>query len=270
MEEKKMQGIIVAAGFGTRLYPSTLVTSKQLLPVYDYPMIFYPLNVLIKAGINDILVIVSPEHSGQFINLLGSIFEKRGIQISFKVQAAPHGLPEAFILGENHIDKNNVAMILGDNIYEDDFSEAIRNFKSGGHVFIKKVPDPEKFGVVKLDESGKPELIVEKPKEFVSDYAITGLYLYDHRVVEVSKGLKPSARGELEIVDLHNYYLAQNELEMTKFEGEWLDAGGHDSLLDASNIVRDKKISENFAPILKEALKEYCEAQKEMLKKRLS
>lgn len=143
MEEKKMKGIVVAAGFGTRLYPSTLVTSKQLLPVYDYPMIFYPLNVLVKAGIKDILVIVSPEHSGQFINLLGSIFEKRGIQISFKVQVAPHGLPEAFTLGENHIDNNNVAMILGDNIYEDDFSEAIKNFKSGAHVFVKKVPDPE-------------------------------------------------------------------------------------------------------------------------------
>lgn len=270
MENKQTKGIILAAGFGTRLYPSTIVTSKQLLPVYDMPMIFYPLNVLIRGGIKDILIIVPPDHSGHFINLLGSILESYKIQISFKVQSVPKGLPDAFILGENHIDNNNVALILGDNIFEDDFSEAIKSFKSGGKLFIKKVPDPEKFGVVKFDDNDKPEKIVEKPAEWISDYAITGLYLFDHNVVEFSKSLKPSARGEMEIVDIHNYYLNKNELELVKFGGEWLDAGNHDSLLEASLIVKNKKISANFDPILKQAIEEYSAMQKELLKKRLA
>lgn len=270
MTERTTKGIILAAGYGTRLYPSTIVTSKILLPVYDRPMIFYPLNILIKAGIKDILIIVSPDHSGHFINLLGSILEKHKIQISFKVQSIPHGTPEAFVLGENHIDENNVALIFGDNIFEDDFSSEIKNFKSGGHIFVKKVPDPERFGVIKLDDKGNPEKIVEKPKEWVSDLAVAGLYIFDHNVVEVAKNLKPSARGELEIVDIHNYYLQKNELKMTMFNGEWLDAGNHDALLEASLIVRDKKISNNFDPVLEEAIAEYCAKQKEIVKKRIS
>ncbi|MDO8669770.1 MAG: sugar phosphate nucleotidyltransferase [Candidatus Buchananbacteria bacterium] len=270
MAEKITKGIILAAGYGTRLYPSTIVTSKLLLPVYDRPMIFYPLNVLIKGGIKDILIIVSPDHSGHFINLLGSILEKYKIQISFKVQSLPNGLPEAFILGENHIDENNVALILGDNIFENDFSSEIKNFKSGGHIFVKKVPDPERFGVVKLDAGGQAEKIVEKPKDWVSDNAITGLYLFDHQVVELAKTLKPSARGELEIVDVHNYYLHKKELALTIFEGEWLDAGSHDSLLEASLTVRDKKITGTFDPMLDEAIAEYCEKQKSLIKKRIS
>lgn len=270
MENPQTKGIILAAGFGTRLYPSTIVTSKQLLPVYDMPMIFYPLDVLIKGGVKDILIIVPPDHSGHFINLLGSILEKYKIQISFKVQSVPKGLPDAFILGENHIDNNNVALILGDNIFEDNFSEAIKNFKSGGKLFIKKVPDPEKFGVVKFDEANKPEKIVEKPVEWISDYAITGLYLFDHNVVELAKTLKPSTRGEMEIVDVHNYYLNKNELELVKFDGEWLDAGNSDALLEASIIVKDKKISENFDPLFKQAIEEYSARQKEILKKRMA
>lgn len=269
MENKQTKGIILAAGFGTRLYPSTIVTSKQLLPVYDRPMIFYPLNVLIKGGIKDILIIVPPDHSGHFINLLGSILEKYKIQLSFKVQGIPRGLPDAFVLGENHIDNNNVALILGDNIYEDDFSAVINDFKSGARVFVKKVPDPENFGVVKFDENDQAEKIVEKPKEWISDYAVTGLYLYDHNVVELSKTLKPSARGEMEIVDIHNYYLNRKELAITKFDGAWLDAGNHDSLLEASLVVRDRKIFENFDPMFKEAIEEFCVKQKEIIKKRL-
>ncbi len=270
MAQKVTKGIILAAGYGTRLFPSTIVTSKILLPVYDRPMIFYPLNMLIKAGIKDILIIVSPDHSGHFINLLGSILEKHKIQISFKVQSVPHGLPEAFILGENHIDENNVALVLGDNIYENDFSNEIKNFKSGGHIFVKKVTDPEKFGVIKLDNNGQAEKIIEKPKEWVSDLAITGLYLFDHHVVELAKSLKPSARGELEIVDVHNYYLDKKELAITMFDGEWLDAGNHDSLLDAGIIVRDKKITSNFDPTLEAAIAEYSELQKSIIKKRIS
>ncbi|MBU0648052.1 NTP transferase domain-containing protein [Patescibacteria group bacterium] len=262
----EIKGIILAGGFATRLYPSTLVTSKQLLPVYDRPMIFYPLNTLIKAGIKDILIIVTPEHSGDFINLLGSLLENYGITLSFKVQSRPGGLPEAFILGENHIDNHNVALILGDNIFEDDFGSIIKTFQSGGHVFAKKVSDPERFGVVKFNQSSKAELIVEKPTEFVSDYAITGLYLYDHHVVQAAKDLQPSGRGELEIVDLHNYYLRQNQLQVTVFEGAWMDAGTHDSLLEASNLVKQRGIYQKFDPIIKEATKEFCEFRKKCIK----
>ncbi len=262
-----MKGIILAGGMATRLFPSTIVVSKQLLPVYDRPMIFYPLNTLIKGGIRDILIIVSPEYSGLFVNLLGSIFENYGVKISFKVQRQPRGLPEAFILGESHIDHHNVALILGDNIFEDDFSEAIKNFESGGQVFAKKVPDPERFGVVKLGENNRAELIKEKPQEWISDYAVTGLYLYDQRVVEVAKSLKPSARGEWEIVDLHNFYLNQQELKVTVFDGAWLDAGTHDSLLEAGMIVKEKGISKNFHPIIEEATKEFCEIFKNSIKK---
>lgn len=268
-KKRLIKGIILAGGFATRLYPSTIVTSKQLLPVYDRPMIFYPLNTLIKAGIRDILIIVAPEHSGHFINLLGSLFEKHGVTISFKVQPEPAGLPQAFVLGENHIDNNNVALILGDNIFEDDFSGIIKNFKSGGHVFARKVPDPERFGVVKFDKKGKALKIMEKPQDYVSPYAVTGLYLYDHRAVEVAKKLKLSARGEFEIVDMHNYYLRKKELRVTVFDGAWLDAGTHDSLLEAGMIVKEKKIYENFDPIIKKALADYCENYKCIIKKRL-
>ncbi len=264
-----MKGIILAGGFATRLYPSTIVTSKQLLPVYDRPMIFYPLNTLIKAGIKDILVIVAPEHSGHFVNLLGSLFEKQGITISFKVQTEPRGLPEAFILGENHIDKDNVALILGDNIFEDDFYKIIKNFKSGGHIFAKKVPDPERFAAVKFDGEGKVLKITEKPKKFLSPFAIPGFYLYDYRVVEVAKKLKPSERGELEIVDCHNYYLKKSKLKVTKIQGAWMDAGTPDALLEAANIVKEKKIYEKFDPIVKKALKEYCENHKKIMKKKI-
>ena len=202
-----MRGIILSGGSATRLFPLTATTSKQLLPIYDRQMIFYPLNILVKAGIKDILIIIAPEHSGHFLNLLGSIFDKNDIRLEFKVQKNPRGLADAFIVGENFIGRGNVTMILGDNIFEDDFSDDIKNFKSGGKVFAVKVPDPERLGVVVFDEKMKAVKIVEKPKDWISDYAIPGLYIYDNRVIEAAKQVKPSARGEIEIVDINNWYL---------------------------------------------------------------
>jgi len=234
-----MRGIILSGGSATRLRPCTKVTSKQLLPVYNRPMIYYPLNTLIKAGIREILIIVSPERSGDYLNLLGS-GKDFGVKFTYEIQDQPRGLAEAFIIGENFIDQENVVMILGDNIFEDDFSQEIQNFKSGGKVFAKKVPDPERFGVVKFNENQRAEKIVEKPKQWLSDYAITGLYIYDGRVVEIAKQLKPSERGELEIVDLHNWYLEKGELEVAEVLGEWIDAGTFDSLLQAQILAKEK------------------------------
>lgn len=267
--KKKIKGIVLAGGTATRLFPLTATTSKQLLPIYDRQMIFYPLNTLIKAGIKEILVIVSPDNSGQFLNLLGSLFKKHGIQLTFEVQKTPAGLPEAFILGKSFIGNDNVALILGDNIFEDDFSHQIRNFSSGGKVFAKKVPDPDRFGVVKFNKDNKAEQIVEKPKEWVSDYAVTGLYIYDNRVVDTALNLKPSNRGELEIVDIHNDYLRRGELEVNVFEGDWLDAGTFESLLEAGNIVKEKKLHQNFHPAVDAAIKEFNEELKERSKKLL-
>ena len=234
------KGIILSGGLGTRLYPMTKVTSKQLLPVYDKPMVYYPLQTLIAGGVKEVLMIVSPEHSGDYLALLGSGSEF-GIKIRYEIQDKPGGLAQAFQIGKTFIGEDNVAMILGDNIFEDDFSEEIKNFSSGGHVFAKAVKDPERFGVVKFDESMKAIQIVEKPEEYLSDYAITGLYLYDNRVVEIAEGLKPSQRGELEIVDIHNWYLSKGELTVSIVNGEWFDAGTVDSLHEASVFMYNKK-----------------------------
>lgn len=228
-----MRGIILAGGSGTRLSPLTKITSKQLLPVYNKPMVFYPLNTLLRAGIKEILIIVSSDHPGDFLKLLGS-GKEFGAKFTYEIQDKPEGLAQAFIIGEDFIGNDNVAMILGDNIFEDDFSEAIKKFRSGGHIFAKKVPDPERFGVVKFDKNGKAVQIEEKPKKFISSYAITGLYVYDNRVIEVTKKAKPSARGELEITDLHNWYLNKGELKVDIVKGEWIDAGTFDSLAKAS------------------------------------
>jgi len=264
-----MKGIILAGGTATRLFPLTATTSKQLLPVYDKQMIFYPLNTLIKAGIKEILVIVAPEHSGQFLNLLGSIFKNHGVSISFEVQKIPRGLADAFIIGENFIDNDNVAMILGDNIFEDDFSEDIKNFRSGGKIFAKKVKDPERSGVVKFDENNKAVEIVEKPKKWISDYAIPGLYIYDKRISKIAKKVKPSDRGEIEITSIHNYYLERGELEVSIVNGEWLDAGTFDSLLEAGNIVKEKEIYKKFDSLIETAVAEFNEELKNIAKKKL-
>ena len=234
-----MRGIILAGGSATRLRPCTKVTSKQLLPVYNKPMIYYPLNTLIKAGIKEILIIVAPHHAGDFLNLLGSGREF-GVKFTYEIQDEPRGLAEAFIIGENFIDEDNVAMILGDNIFEDDFSEEIKNFQKGAKIFAKKVADPERFGVVKFNEKMEAEIIEEKSQKWISDYAITGLYIYDSRVVEVAKAVKPSPRGELEITDLHKWYLEKRELEVSLVKGEWIDAGTFDSLLRAQNFAKEK------------------------------
>jgi len=234
-----MRGIILSGGSGTRLRPLTKITSKQLLPIYDRPMIYYPLNTLIKAGIKEILVIVAPERAGDYLNLLGSGREF-GVKFTYEIQDKPEGLAQAFIIGENFIDNEDVAMILGDNIFEDDFAEDIKNFKSGAKIFAKEVPDPERFGVVKFDENHKAQQIVEKPQEYLSNYAVTGLYVYDSRVVEIAKNMKPSARGELEITDLNNWYLEKGELEVAMVRGEWLDAGTFESLLKAQNFAKEK------------------------------
>jgi len=234
-----MRGIILSGGLATRLRPCTKVTSKQLLPVYNRPMIYYPLNTLIKAGIKEILIIVSPERSGDYLNLLGS-GKEFGVKFTYEIQDKPGGLPEAYLIGENFIDNEDVTMILGDNIFEDDFTEHIKNFKSGGKIFAKKVPDPERFGVVKFDEKMKAIKIMEKPKEFLSDYALTGLYIFDKRAVQIAKELKPSPRNELEITDMHNWYLQRGELEVAIVKGEWIDAGTFDSLLRAQNLAKEK------------------------------
>lgn len=234
-----MKGIVLSGGSATRLRPCTKITSKQLLPVYNRPMIYYPLNTLVKAGIKDILIIIAPERAGDYLNLLGS-GKEFGVKFTYEVQDKPRGLADAFIIGENFIDKDDVAMILGDNIFEDDFTEDIKNFKKGGKVFAKKVSDPERFGVVKFDDGMRAVQIEEKPKQWISDYALTGLYIYDNRVVEAAKEVKPSERGELEITELHNWYLKKGELDVAMVNGEWIDAGTFDSLLRAQNLAKEK------------------------------
>jgi glucose-1-phosphate thymidylyltransferase len=234
-----MRGIILSGGSGTRLRPLTKITSKQLLPVYHRPMIYYPLNTLVKAGIKEILIIVAPERAGDYLNLLGS-GKEFGVKFTYEIQDKPEGLAQAFLIGEKFIDEDNVVMILGDNIFEDDFSEDIKNFKGGAKIFAKKVPDPERFGVVKFDEKMRAEKIVEKPQEYLSNYAVTGLYIYDKRVVNIAKEMKASPRGELEITDVNNWFLEKGEIEVAEVKGEWLDAGTFDSLLKAQNFAKEK------------------------------
>jgi len=252
-----MKGIILAGGTGTRLLPLTAVTSKQLLPVYDRPMIFYPLNTLIKAGIRDILIIVAPDHSGHFLNLLGSMFHKFGVNISFVVQKQAHGLAEAFILAEDFIDGKSTTLILGDNIFEDDFTEAIRTFESGGRIFAKKVSDPERFGVVEFNEKNEVISIEEKPAIPKSSFAIPGIYIFDKEVVSAAKLIKPSERGELEITDLHKHYLNKKMLDVRVIEGAYFDTGTHESLFEASSYVREHDFRSQFHPMVNEAIAEF-------------
>ena len=234
-----MKGIILAGGKGTRLRPLTKITCKQLLPVYDKPMIYYPIDTLVTSGIKDILIIIAPEYSGHFLNLLGS-GKEFGARFSYAIQDEPRGLADAFIVGEDFIDNDNVTLILGDNIFEKDFSTEIGSFKSGGMVFAKKVSDPERFGVVEFDKKMKATKIVEKPKDPKSEYAVVGLYVYDKNVVKNAKSLKPSDRGEIEITDLNNLYLKQGNLKVNIFDGIWEDAGDFDSLLRVSNYMAGK------------------------------
>lgn len=239
-----MKGIILAGGSGTRLRPLTRVTSKQLLPIYNKPMIFYPLETLMRAGIKDILVIVAPDHAGDFLKLLGS-GKEFGCDFTYEIQDKPEGLAQAFIIGKNFIGDDNVTLILGDNLFEDDFSEAIQSFEGGGRVFAKQVPDPERFGVVEFDANNKAISIVEKPEEPKSDYAVTGLYIYDNTVVQKAESLQPSARGELEITDLNTKYLEEDSLDVAFVNGLWLDTGTFESLHEAIVFARDRELGKS-------------------------
>ncbi len=234
-----MKGIILAGGSGTRLRPLTLVTSKQLLPIYDKPMVFYPLQTLLNAGIKEILIIVAPDRAGDFLHVLGS-GKEFGAKFTYEIQDKPNGLADAFRIGADFIDDGPVTLVLGDNLFlgqDEELNNAIKTFTSGGRVFAKQVPDPERFGVVEFDDNGTVLSIEEKPTNPKSSHALVGLYVYDNSVVEIAKNLKPSARGELEITDINKAYLERGQLDVRMYTGEWLDTGTPNSLLTAGLMV---------------------------------
>ena len=241
-----MKGIILAGGTGSRLYPLTKVTNKHLLPVYDKPMIYYPLQTLLTAGIKDIMIVSGRGHAGHFLELLGSgaDFDAR---FTYEIQDEAGGIAQALALTEDFADDDNVTVILGDNIFQDNVANAMQSFESGARIFLKKVPDAERFGVAEVDEScGQVQGIEEKPDAPKSDFAVTGLYLYDNGVFDVIKTLKPSGRGELEITDVNNEYIRQGAMGYSVLDGYWSDAGTFESLLRAGVMVGKIKLAEEL------------------------
>ena len=234
-----MKGIILAGGSGTRLSPLTRVTSKQLLPIYDQPLLYYPLHTLLDAGIKEILIITAPDHAGDFLNFLGSGREF-GAKLTYEVQDKPAGLAHGLSLAETFVGGDSCTMVLGDNIFQHNFAEDVKNFTSGAKIFVKEVPDPERFGVVEMDANGHVLGIEEKPVEPKSQMAQTGIYIYDEHVFDLIRELKPSARGEIEITDLNNLYLQHGVLTASLITGEWIDTGTFESLFKAAEFRRQQ------------------------------
>ncbi len=242
-----MKGIVLAGGKGTRLMPLTKVINKNILPIYNKPLIYYPILTLKEAGIKDILIVSGPGHAGQFLDLLGS-GKELGVDLSYDIQEEPKGIAHGLAIAEDFADNGQIALILGDNIFEDCLKKAVDDFKKqekGAKIIIKKVADPERFGVVKFNKKGdKIAKIIEKPKSPPTNWMVTGFYLYDNRVFDIIRKLNPSARGEYEITDLNNFYVKEGVMTYQKAKGRWLDAGTFDSLLEA-NIFVAKKIGKS-------------------------
>jgi len=244
----KIKGVVLAGGLGTRLLPLTLATNKHLLPVFDQPMLFYPIKTLVEAGVTEIMVITGGPHAGHFLRVLKNGKELGIRHLEYSYQEGEGGIAAALSLAEEFADNSSLAVILGDNTTDADISEAVKNFKDGALIFLKKVPDPERFGVPVFDKADSKKIIKieEKPKKPKSDYAVTGLYLYDNKVFDYIKRLKPSARGELEITDVNNFYIKEGELSWQELKGYWKDAGTFKTLFEANRYWAKKKLGRAY------------------------